>query len=71
MVVNIGGIGNISVLHADGRVTGFDTGPGNVLMDCWIGRHLGKEYDADGAWAASGTVDAALLAACWTSPTSR
>jgi anhydro-N-acetylmuramic acid kinase len=62
VVVNIGGIGNISMLHADGRVTGHDTGPGNALLDGWIGRHQGKEYDAGGAWAASGTVDAALLA---------
>jgi len=62
VVVNIGGIANISVLHADGRVSGFDTGPGNVLMDLWIGRHRGQDYDADGAWAASGTVNQALLA---------
>jgi anhydro-N-acetylmuramic acid kinase len=62
VVVNIGGIGNISMLHEDGRVTGYDTGPGNVLMDGWIGRHQGKEYDEGGAWGASGTVDAALLA---------
>lgn len=61
VVVNIGGIGNISVLHGDGRVSGYDTGPGNVLMDLWIGRHLGRAYDADGAWAASGRVDAPLL----------
>ncbi|MES2318135.1 MAG: anhydro-N-acetylmuramic acid kinase [Pseudomonadota bacterium] len=61
VVVNIGGIGNISVLHADGRTGGFDTGPGNVLMDAWIGRHQGKEYDADGAWAAGGTIHAGLL----------
>ena len=61
VVVNIGGIGNISVLRADGRVSGFDTGPGNVLMDAWIGRHQGKEYDADGAWAATGTVNPGLL----------
>lgn len=60
-VVNIGGIGNISVLHADGHVTGFDTGPGNVLMDLWIARHQGRAYDADGAWAATGLVDPALL----------
>jgi len=60
-VVNIGGIGNISVLHADGRVTGFDTGPGNVLMDLWIARHQGLPYDANGAWAATGLVDPALL----------
>ena len=62
VVVNIGGIGNISILHADGSTGGYDTGPGNVLMDAWIGRHQGKEYDADGAWAASGTVQPALLA---------
>jgi anhydro-N-acetylmuramic acid kinase len=61
VVVNIGGIGNISVLRADGRVSGFDTGPGNVLMDAWIGRHLGKEYDADGAWAATGKLNPVLL----------
>jgi anhydro-N-acetylmuramic acid kinase len=61
VVVNIGGIGNISVLHGDGRVSGYDTGPGNVLMDLWIARHQGKAYDQDGAWAATGTVDAPLL----------
>ena len=71
VVVNIGGIGNISVLHADGAVTGFDTGPGNVLMDGWIARHQGKEYDADGAWAATGKVDPACWRCCWRSPTSR
>ncbi|HEX7986042.1 MAG TPA: anhydro-N-acetylmuramic acid kinase, partial [Duganella sp.] len=54
VVANIGGISNISVLDGKGGVIGFDTGPGNVLMDAWIGRHLDKEYDADGAWAASG-----------------
>lgn len=68
VVVNIGGIANISVLRGDGRVGGFDTGPGNVLMDAWIGRHLGKEYDADGAWAAGGKVDPGLLAALKTEP---
>jgi anhydro-N-acetylmuramic acid kinase len=62
VVVNIGGIGNISVLHADGRVTGYDTGPGNVLLDGWVKRHQGKEYDADGAWGASGSVAPDLLA---------
>jgi len=61
VVANIGGISNISVL-ADGQVTGFDTGPGNVLMDAWIARHQGKEFDQDGAWAASGTEIPALLA---------
>jgi len=62
VVANIGGISNISVLRGDGRVTGFDTGPGNVLMDGWIHRHRQQEYDADGAWAASGKVIPDLLA---------
>jgi anhydro-N-acetylmuramic acid kinase len=62
VLVNIGGIGNISVLHGDGRVDGYDTGPGNVLMDLWIARHRGQAYDEDGAWAASGRVDDPLLA---------
>jgi len=68
VVVNIGGIGNISVLHGDGRVTGFDTGPGNVLLDLWIARHQGRAYDEDGAWGASGTVHAPLLAALLDEP---
>ena len=68
VVVNIGGISNISVLHADGRTGGFDTGPGNVLMDGWIGRHHGKPYDADGAWAASGMVDQRLLTRLHSAP---
>ena len=60
-LVNIGGIANISVLRADGSVMGFDTGPGNVLMDLWIARLCGVPYDAGGAWAASGKVLPALL----------
>ncbi|MCY0857736.1 anhydro-N-acetylmuramic acid kinase [Cupriavidus sp. D39] len=65
---NIGGISNISVLPAASAggaarpVTGFDCGPGNVLLDYWIDRHHGLAYDADGAWGASGKVDHALLA---------
>nr|WP_315248934.1 anhydro-N-acetylmuramic acid kinase [uncultured Duganella sp.] len=62
VVANIGGISNISVLSGDGRVIGFDTGPGNVLMDGWIHRHRQQEYDADGAWAACGKVIPELLA---------
>lgn len=60
-VVNIGGISNISLLHAHGSVTGHDTGPGNCLMDGWIQQHQGKDYDAEGRWAAGGTVDRLLL----------
>jgi len=61
--INIGGISNLTVLP-QGRspaITGFDTGPGNVLMDGWIQRHQGARYDADGAWAASGRVLQDLL----------
>lgn len=61
-VLNIGGMSNLTALHADVRTIGFDCGPGNALMDLWCRRHLGKAYDADGDWAASGRVDAALLA---------
>ncbi len=62
-VVNVGGIANVSLLPAGGgTVTGFDTGPGNLLMDGWCERHLGVPYDRDGAWAAGGRVDDALLA---------
>jgi anhydro-N-acetylmuramic acid kinase len=73
VVANIGGIGNISVLEGgnsaqDARITGFDTGPGNVLMDAWVAQHLNREYDADGAWAASGTVMPKLLDALLDDP---
>jgi anhydro-N-acetylmuramic acid kinase len=61
VVVNIGGISNITVLAADGSVTGFDTGPGNCLMDLWASEHLRTPYDQDGALAASGEVQPALL----------
>ena len=67
VVVNIGGIANISILD-DSGATGFDTGPGNMLMDAWISRHLGKPYDAGGVWAASGKVNASLLAALRNEP---
>lgn len=60
-VLNVGGFSNLSLLHADGSVDGFDCGPGNVLMDAWIARQRGDAFDADGAWAASGTLDDALL----------
>ncbi len=62
VIVNIGGISNISILGTDGSVSGFDTGPGNVLMDAWVHQHQGKAYDAHGQWAASGQVIDTLLA---------
>ncbi|MEP7281652.1 MAG: anhydro-N-acetylmuramic acid kinase [Rubrivivax sp.] len=61
-VLNVGGIANLSLLPASGAVLGFDTGPGNALMDHWTQVHNGQPFDADGAWAAAGTPDAALLA---------
>ncbi|WP_223807279.1 anhydro-N-acetylmuramic acid kinase [Montanilutibacter psychrotolerans] len=66
-VLNLGGIANYTLLPAlasqhGGAVRGFDTGPANALMDAWCERHSGQPYDADGAFAASGEVDAALLA---------
>ncbi|MGE8279960.1 MAG: anhydro-N-acetylmuramic acid kinase [Stenotrophomonas sp.] len=60
-VLNLGGIANLSLIARDGSIRGFDTGPANALLDGWCQRHLGHTYDADGAFAASGRVDAALL----------
>ncbi|MBO9880625.1 anhydro-N-acetylmuramic acid kinase [Xanthomonas sp. D-109] len=60
-VLNLGGIGNLTLLPAHGAVRGFDTGPANALLDAWCQRHCGQPYDAGGAFAASGAVDADLL----------
>jgi len=60
-VLNLGGIANVTLLHPDGRVGGFDSGPANVLLDAWANEQQGVSYDADGRWAASGHVDDALL----------
>ncbi len=62
-LLNIGGIANLTLLPAASRqpVSGFDTGPGNTLLDQWIRRQRGKEYDRDGRWAASGRHDQELL----------
>ncbi len=67
-VLNIGGISNITLLPpqsaedkgTDG-IAGFDCGPGNALMDYWCHKHTGQAYDDNGAWAASGMVNAELL----------
>jgi anhydro-N-acetylmuramic acid kinase len=63
VILNIGGIANITVLPADPAiaVTGFDTGPGNTLMDTWAQQHLDTPMDAGGHWAAGGTCDTQLL----------
>lgn len=60
-VVNIGGIANVSLLKTDGQVLGFDTGPGNILMNGWIAQHKNKSYDANGEWASYGQRHDGLL----------
>ncbi|MCS5588171.1 MAG: anhydro-N-acetylmuramic acid kinase [Porticoccaceae bacterium] len=61
VIVNIGGIANITSLPTDNSCTGFDTGPGNMLMDLWSQTHLGTAYDHNGDWAASGSANRELL----------
>ena len=67
-LLNLGGIGNLTLLDGQGGVRGFDCGPGNALMDAWCQLKLGHAYDDQGAWAASGQVDQALLAALLDEP---
>ncbi|MBB4724457.1 MULTISPECIES: anhydro-N-acetylmuramic acid kinase [Xanthomonas] len=67
-VLNLGGIGNLTLIPRDGAVLGFDTGPANALLDSWCQRHHGTPFDAEGAFAASGRVDAVLLQALLADP---
>ena len=69
-VLNLGGIANLTLLGAQPQdvVLGFDCGPANALMDAWCLRHCGEPFDRGGAWAASGQVQAALLAALRAEP---
>ncbi|MDH3615309.1 MAG: anhydro-N-acetylmuramic acid kinase [Gammaproteobacteria bacterium] len=61
-ILNIGGIANITVLPIDNSpVLGFDTGPGNTLLDAWISEQRGLPYDSDGRWAADGKIIPSLL----------
>lgn len=63
VILNIGGIANITWLPKDSEavITGFDTGPGNTLMDTWIQLKKHQPFDRDGAWAATGTVNSQLM----------
>ncbi|HLM52993.1 MAG TPA: anhydro-N-acetylmuramic acid kinase, partial [Pseudoxanthomonas sp.] len=61
-VLNLGGIGNFTLLPAAGETRGFDTGPANALLDAWCQRHTGRGYDEGGALAAAGCIDPDLLA---------
>ncbi|MEP6389053.1 MAG: anhydro-N-acetylmuramic acid kinase [Halioglobus sp.] len=60
-IVNIGGIANATVLEGGTLKGGFDTGPGNTLLDLWIQQHKGNNYDRDGSWSAEGTPHQGLL----------
>lgn len=71
-LINIGGIANITYLAGSeisgNQVFGFDSGPGNMLLDAWTKRHQGLDYDADGAWASTGEVIAPLLSTLLVDP---
>ena len=71
-VLNLGGISNLSVLPGAGGqesgIVGFDCGPGNALLDYWCQQHRGQPFDADGAWAASGSVIPDLLVSLFAEP---
>ncbi|HTM79119.1 MAG TPA: anhydro-N-acetylmuramic acid kinase [Devosia sp.] len=60
-ILNLGGIANVTLLGPAGEVRGFDTGPANVLLDMWVQAKTGRSYDNNGAWAASGRANTALL----------
>ncbi|MFM9835560.1 MAG: anhydro-N-acetylmuramic acid kinase [Methylophilaceae bacterium] len=60
-ILNIGGIANITYLAKTGEVLGFDSGPGNMLLDCWAKQKINEDYDANGDWAATGVVHDSFL----------
>ena len=61
IIVNIGGIANLTSLDPENTVSGFDCGPGNILMDAWCLKHIDQPYDNNGQWAATGQIIPALL----------
>lgn len=68
VILNLGGMANITILKRGTAVSGFDTGPANRLLDAWIARHRNSAYDEGGAWAGSGRCDARLLDALTQEP---
>lgn len=60
-IINIGGIANVSLLRGRTLYAGFDTGPGNTLLDQWVWRHRGESHDRGGQWSAEGEIVPALL----------
>ena len=61
VVLNVGGMANLSILRPSHAPLGFDCGPGNALMDAWCEQHTGQPYDQDGAWGAAGRVHTTAL----------
>lgn len=61
VLLNLGGIANLSFLFADGRTSGHDCGPGNVFLDSWCQRHCGTAFDDGGRWGESGQPNQVLL----------
>ena len=61
IIINIGGIANITILSGDGKCFGFDTGPGNLLLDAWCQQHLKQPYDDCGTWSEQGEINYLLL----------
>lgn len=61
VILNLGGIANVTLLRPNQPVIGFDTGPANMLLDLWCQRHIGKPFDADGQWAATGNCQHKVL----------
>ena len=61
VVLNLGGIANITILRPHAEPQGFDTGPANALMDLWCQLHTGDPYDANGLWGGGGKIDQDLL----------
>lgn len=68
ILVNVGGFANLTVLEPDRPITGFDSGPGNVLLDHWTQLHQSRPYDEGGQWARTGTISPALLDAMLEDP---
>lgn len=68
IVLNIGGIANVTDLAPERKTRGFDCGPGNMLLDAWMHKHTGQAYDEHGNWASSGRVITTLLQALLSHP---
>lgn len=67
-LINIGGVANVTWIGADGELLACDTGPGNALMNDWVKRHTGADYDADGALASQGQLDDSALSVLLDNP---